>query len=229
MGGLFCLPISAEIPALGTGLDPSALPWSPLILTQDLEGDRLADESDETLDALALFQSPPAAQEDERRSGTMTDHTIIIGTQATGASDDDSNASPTPTQYETADDTQSETEDEGNDGGGGNPGTIARGEGGTGTLRDIEGDEDLARQVLYPCDNQLIAVYGDTIHCNDGRHLDGGIADDKVWHRGGTIGLSHTLIPCTTRPRGDSANGPCQRWQGNSRAFVNGSGTTNAP
>jgi len=111
----------------------------------------------------------------------MTDHTIIIGTQATGASDDVSVASPTPTQYETADDTQSETEDEGNDGGGGNPGTIARGEGGTGTLRDIEGDEDLARQVLYPCDNQLIAVYGDTIHRNDGRHLDGGIADDNVW------------------------------------------------
>ena len=111
----------------------------------------------------------------------MTDHTIIIGTQATGASDDVSVASPTPTQYETADDTQSETEDEGNDGGGGNPGTIARGEGGTGTLRDIEGDEDLARQVLYSCDNQLIAVYGDTIHRNDGRHLDGGIADDNVW------------------------------------------------
>ena len=48
-------------------------------------------------------------------------------------------------------------------------------------VRDIEGDEDLARQVLYPCDNQLIAVYGDTIHRNDGRHLDGGIADDNVW------------------------------------------------
>jgi hypothetical protein len=182
MGGLFCLPISAELPALGTGLDPLALPWSPLILTQDLEEDRLADEPNDTLEALALFQPSPVAQGDERRSGNTTDHTTTLGTQATGASDDDSDASPSLTQYETVDDTtQSETEDKGNDGGGGNPGTNARGEGGTVTMRDFEGDKDMARQVLYPCDNQLIAVYGDTIHRNDGRHLDGGIADDKVW------------------------------------------------
>ncbi len=48
-------------------------------------------------------------------------------------------------------------------------------------MRDIEGQEDLARQVLHPCDNQLIAVFGDSIHCNNGRHLDGGVADDGVW------------------------------------------------
>ena len=30
-------------------------------------------------------------------------------------------------------------------------------------------------------DRKLRAVYGDTIHRNDGRHLDGGIANDAVW------------------------------------------------
>ena len=49
--------------------------------------------------------------------------------------------------------------------------------------RDIEGEEDFARQFLHPCDNQLITVYGNTIHRNDGRHLDGGIANDGVWQR----------------------------------------------
>jgi hypothetical protein len=46
--------------------------------------------------------------------------------------------------------------------------------------RDVKGEEDLGRQVLHPCDNQHVMVYGDSIHCNDGRHLDGGIADNKV-------------------------------------------------
>ncbi len=48
-------------------------------------------------------------------------------------------------------------------------------------VRDIEAEEDLACQVLHPCNNQLIAVFGDSIHCNDGRHLDGGIADNGIW------------------------------------------------
>ncbi len=48
-------------------------------------------------------------------------------------------------------------------------------------VRDIKGEEDLACQVLHPCNNQLIAVFGDSIHHNDGRHLDGGIADNGVW------------------------------------------------
>ena len=30
-------------------------------------------------------------------------------------------------------------------------------------------------------DRKLRAVYGDTIHRNDGRHLDGGIANDEGW------------------------------------------------
>jgi hypothetical protein len=47
-------------------------------------------------------------------------------------------------------------------------------------VRDIKGEEDLACQVLHPCDNQLIAVFGDSIHFNKGRHLDGGIADNGV-------------------------------------------------
>ncbi len=49
--------------------------------------------------------------------------------------------------------------------------------------RDVEGEEDLGRQVLHAWDNQLVAVYGDSIHRNDGRHLDGGVANEKVWQR----------------------------------------------
>ncbi len=48
-------------------------------------------------------------------------------------------------------------------------------------VRDFEGGEDLVHQVLHACDNQLIVVYRDSIHRNDGHHLDGGIADNKVW------------------------------------------------
>ncbi len=82
--------------------------------------------------------------------------------------------------------TQIEMEDWGNRGGGGDPGAIAQGErgqeeGGTVRVREIEGEEDLACQVLHPCNNQLIAVFGDSIYCNNGRHLDGGIAEDGVW------------------------------------------------
>ncbi len=49
--------------------------------------------------------------------------------------------------------------------------------------RDVKGEEDLGRQILNACDNQLVTVYGDSIHCNDGRHLDGGVADNSVWQR----------------------------------------------
>ena len=48
---------------------------------------------------------------------------------------------------------------------------------------DVDGKEDLQKQELFPCDNQLISVYRDTIHRNDGRHMDGGVADDIVWQR----------------------------------------------
>ncbi len=47
-------------------------------------------------------------------------------------------------------------------------------------VRDIEGEEDLAFQVLHPINNQLIAVFGDRIHCNNGSHSDGSIADNGV-------------------------------------------------
>ena len=201
MGGLYCLPTSVDLPTTPEGTPPiftAGPPESPSTLTQDnLEGGRLATNSDDApnaLEAVALFHSPSAAQEDEGRPGNTTDHNVvdeartsdgddaIIGNQATGASDHGNNdAPPNLTQFETADGTQNETADGGNDGGGGDPGTNAQGEGGTVRVRDFEGEEDLARQVLHPCDNQLIGVYGDSIHRNDGRHLDGGIADDKVW------------------------------------------------
>ncbi len=84
--------------------------------------------------------------------------------------------------------TQIEMEDGGNGGGGGDPGAIAQGErgqregGAMGVgVRDIKGEENLAPQVIHPCNNQFIAVFGDSIHCNNGHHLDGGIADNGVW------------------------------------------------
>ncbi len=93
--------------------------------------------------------------------------------------------------------TQIKMEDGGNGGGGGDPGTIAQGErgqeeGGTVRVRDIKEEEDLTRQVLHPCNNQLIAVFGDSIHCNDGHHLDGGIADNGIWQGRYDRVLSHS-------------------------------------
>ncbi len=93
-----------------------------------------------------------------------------LGTQATGGASEYGDAPPDLTQLETV--------DEGNEGG-----VEERGGRMVRISRDIEGEEDLACQFLHPCDNQLITVYGDTIHRNDGRHLDGGIADDGVWQR----------------------------------------------
>jgi hypothetical protein len=70
--------------------------------------------------------------------------------------------------------TQIEMEDGRRRGGGGYPGAVAQGErgqkeGGTAMVRDIEGEEDLACQVFHPCDNQIIVVFGDSIHRNNGR------------------------------------------------------------
>ena len=48
-------------------------------------------------------------------------------------------------------------------------------------VRDIKGEEGLACQVLHPCDNQPLAVFGDSILCNSGHHLDWGIADNGIW------------------------------------------------
>jgi hypothetical protein len=105
---------------------------------------------------------------------TGTLDTAELGTQATGASDDGTNDAPPSL-------TQGKTVDGGNKGEErGDPGPIAQGEGGTVRARDVEGEEDLGHQTLHACDNQLVTVYGDSIHRNDGRHLDGGVADDSV-------------------------------------------------
>ncbi len=67
--------------------------------------------------------------------------------------------------------------------------------------RDVEGEEDLGRQILHACDNQLVTVYGDSIHCNDGRHLDGGVADDSIWQRRYNWVVAH-LHPMYNPPKG---------------------------
>ncbi len=125
-----------------------------------------------TLGAVVLFQPEPEAQGTERRSGNATNHTnpgdvptdtpdgTELGTQATGASDNNNIVVPPSL-------TQIMTEDGGNKGGGGNPDNNAQGKGGTVRVRDIEGDKDLACQVLHPCNNQLITVYGNSIYYND--------------------------------------------------------------
>ena len=45
--------------------------------------------------------------------------------------------------------------------------------------------DDPFMQDTMPADQRLISIYGDTIHQNDGRHLDGGIgvAEDRKWQR----------------------------------------------
>ena len=54
---------------------------------------------------------------------------------------------------------------------------------GSAAANDPEQLDDLARQSMTACDQKLIAVYGDTTHRNDGRHLTGGIDDDALWQR----------------------------------------------
>ena len=44
---------------------------------------------------------------------------------------------------------------------------------------DTERDADLERQELRTFDRELMRVYGDTIHSNDGRHLTGGVVDNE--------------------------------------------------
>jgi hypothetical protein len=133
---------------------------------------------------------------------TGTINAAELGTQETGASDNGTNDAPPSL-------TQGKTIDGGNEGEERrDPGPITQGEGGTVRARDVEGEEDLGRQILHACNNQLVTVYGNSIHRNDGRHLDGGVADAASGN-GGTIGWLPTRIQCTTRPRGDSANRSC--------------------
>ncbi len=140
---------------------------------------------------MVLFQPNPKAQRTEGRLGIAPGHAtprdiqtdnskgVGLGTQVTvHTKDANINAPPNLTQVK--------SEDGGNGGGGGGQSAIAQGErgqeeGGTVRVRDIEGEEDQACQVPYPCNNQLIAVFGDSVHCNNRHHLDGGIADNGVW------------------------------------------------
>jgi hypothetical protein len=207
MGGAFCLPISMENLTVATAPDvPDPFAMTPHALSQDnlATGARRTTSPDGdigTLGAVILFQPDPVAQGTGGRSGIAPGHAtpksiqtnnsrgLGLGTQATVPSEDeDINAPPNPTQIE--------MENKGNGGRGGDPGAVAQGErgqeeGGTVRVRDIEGKEDLAHQFPHPCDNQLIAVFVDSIHCNDGRHLDGGIADDSVWQGWYDRAVSH--------------------------------------
>jgi hypothetical protein len=217
MGGAFCLPISMENLAIATAPDvPDPFAMTPRALSQD----NLATGAFRTtspdgdirrLGAVVLFLPDPAAQGTGGRSGIAPSHTtprsvqtdnsggVGLGSHATVSLEDDNiDAPPNLTQIE--------TEDGGNGGEGGDPGTIAQGErgqeeGGMARVRDIEGEEDLACQVLHPCNNQLIVVFGDSIDCNDGRHLDGGIADDGVWQGRYNRVVSHPH-PMYYPPRG---------------------------
>ena len=131
----------------------------------DLAGNGRDDEgtSAEAFDGADEAAANAADIADDVLAGAIDD--ILFGTQASDATVEDINdAPPSLTPEETAD---------GRNGG----------EERTVRIRDIAGEEDLAQQVLHPCDNQLIAVYGDSIHRNDGRHLDGGVANDDVWQR----------------------------------------------
>eukprot|EP00957_Ditylum_brightwellii_P099808 7603562-Ditylum_brightwellii.AAC.1 len=49
------------------------------------------------------------------------------------------------------------------------------------TAREEDGT-NLPGFVLTPADKKLRGVYRDTIHWNDGCHLDGRITDDAAWH-----------------------------------------------
>ena len=104
MGGIYCLPISAEQPVLASHPNPANDTWSPLVLTQEnnLEVDELADLPNEvltTLEIVALFQPDLEAPGTELGHGNTTGHNANdgaltsnnvgadLGTQATGASE----------------------------------------------------------------------------------------------------------------------------------------------
>jgi hypothetical protein len=222
--------------------DPFAM--TPRALGQDnlATGARCTTSPDRNigkLGAVVLFQSDPVAQGTGGRSGIAPGHAtprsiqmdnsggVGLGTQATVPSEDDNiNAPPSLTQIE--------MEDGGNGGKGGDPGTVAQGErgqeeGGMVRVRDIEGEEDLAHQVLHPCNNQLIMVFGDSIHCNDGHHLDGGIADDGIWQGRYDHVVSHPP-PMYYPPKGGVSQWViamlARKFRG---ACASGSGTWNAP
>ena len=51
----------------------------------------------------------------------------------------------------------------------------------TATVMVMEDGADLPEHVSTEADRRLDSVYGDHPHQNDGRHLDGGVADDPFW------------------------------------------------
>jgi hypothetical protein len=79
MGGLYCLPTSADTPANAAAHDTQGATGAPLLLTQDgLGGDHHADAAeDNALTAMAPFRLPSMAQGTKRRFGNATDHTTI--------------------------------------------------------------------------------------------------------------------------------------------------------
>ena len=82
------------------------------------------------------------------------------------------------------------------------PGGTARGRGDVFVeVPDVDGEEDLRNQETLQCDVLLHGVYGDTLHRNDGRHMDGGVADDNVWQRRYDRVVSHPH-PMYNPPKG---------------------------
>jgi hypothetical protein len=155
MGGIFCLPISMENPAIATAPDVPDLALTPRALSQDnfATGARrtTSPEGDiGTLGVVVLFQPDPVAQGTEGRSGIALGHATLgevqtdssggirLGTQVTVPTEDANIYSPLNL-------TQTKTEDGLNGGGGGTPDAIAqveRGqeEGGMVRVRDIKGE-----------------------------------------------------------------------------------------
>ena len=62
-------------------------------------------------------------------------------------------------------------------------------------------EPDLLLQNLTAADKKLLAVFGDTIHHNNGKHLDGGIADDAKWQKRWKMVVS-TSLPLWYAPKG---------------------------
>eukprot|EP00957_Ditylum_brightwellii_P119969 9155723-Ditylum_brightwellii.AAC.1 len=54
-------------------------------------------------------------------------------------------------------------------------------------------------------DRKLIEVYGDTVHLNNGMHMDGGILEDKEWQSW------WTLLTAVPSKRYDVPKGPVGR------------------
>jgi hypothetical protein len=109
------------------------------------------------------------------------------------------------------------------------PGEIARGRGDVLVeVKDVDGEEDL--KIRRPSDAMsYFTVSTETPFI---------VTMDDTWMvvlpttasgNAGTIGWSPTRIQCTTRPKGGSAIGACQRWRRNLRASERGSGTRNVP